>query len=122
MGRRKKVPVPEELKDGVLITDTLDCHGLYPEEIPDIVDAFIENALALKLTRLKVIHGKGKSRLKWEVIQILEADKRVHQYHDAPPQEGGWGAMIVELKATPSSFLSEQAPQSQKSQNRHKKR
>ena len=98
MSRRKKHPVPEELQNGIVITDTLDLHGLFPQEIPEIIIAFIENALELKLRKLKMIHGKGKSRLKWEAIQVLKTHKRVYRYYDAPPQEGGWGATIIELE------------------------
>jgi dsDNA-specific endonuclease/ATPase MutS2 len=97
MGRSKKHPVPEELADGVIITDTLDLHGLFPEQIHDIVHAFIENAVDLKLKRLKLIHGKGRSRLKWEALQILKTHQQVCRYYDAPLPEGGWGVTIIEL-------------------------
>jgi len=97
VSRRKKAPVPEELKDGIIVTDILDLHGLFPEQIPEILHAFIENGIELKLKRLKLIHGKGKSRLKWEAIQILKRHNKVGRYYDAPLPEGGWGATIIEL-------------------------
>ena len=63
-----------------------------------IVDEFIKNAIHLKLYHLRIIHGKGKSKLKWIVCQELEKNPHVEKFNDAPPEIGGWGATIVELK------------------------
>ena len=46
----------------VEITDTLDLHGFFPEQIPEVMEAFLENAREKGLKRLRVIHGKGRSR------------------------------------------------------------
>ncbi len=87
-----------ELPEFIEVTDVLDLHGFYPEQVPEIVTDFIDNALELKLFRLRIIHGKGKSRLKWEVYQVLKENPHVAWFGDAPPDLGGWGATIVELK------------------------
>ena len=94
---RKKVQPPEGIPESVEVTDTLDLHGFFPEQIPEIMEAFLNNAIKLGLQRLKIIHGKGKSRLKFEVYQVLKNDKRVSAFYDAPPESGGWGSTIVEL-------------------------
>jgi dsDNA-specific endonuclease/ATPase MutS2 len=90
----KEEPAPK----AHVVTDTLDLHGLFPEQIPEIIRDFIDNAHSLKLRRLRIVHGKGKSRLKWEVHRVLKASSSVETYGDAPPQEGGWGATVVVLK------------------------
>ncbi len=92
-----------EVYDGILpdkieVTDVLDLHGFFPEEVPEIVDSFIEHALELKLREVKIIHGKGKSKLKWIVAKMLDSHSAVVDYYDAPPSRGGWGATIVELR------------------------
>jgi len=89
----------EPLPEYVHVTDVLDLHGFFPEQIPELVEAFIENALELKLYSLKIIHGKGKSKLKWIVLGLLEAHPKVVYFGDAPPERGGWGVTIVELEA-----------------------
>ncbi len=89
----------EELPEYIEVTDVLDLHGFFPEQVPEIVDEFIKNALNLKLSRLRIIHGKGKSRLKWEVHQVLKSNSHVAWFGDAPPEIGGWGATIIELKS-----------------------
>ncbi len=82
----------------VKVTNILDLHGFFPEQIPEIMDAFIENACELELKEIKVIHGKGKSRLKYEVYKFLSSHPKILEYCDAPPVQGGWGATIIILK------------------------
>jgi DNA-nicking Smr family endonuclease len=98
MSQRKKVDVPEGLPDAVIVTDVLDLHGFYPEQIDEVVDAFLDNAGELKLEQVRIIHGKGKSRLKWEARQILKTRADVEVFSDAPPESGGWGATLVKLR------------------------
>jgi dsDNA-specific endonuclease/ATPase MutS2 len=72
-------------------------HGFFPEQVAEIIDDFVENAISLRLSRLRIVHGKGKSRLKWEVYQVLQSNPHVVLFTDAPPELGGWGATVVEL-------------------------
>jgi len=94
-------PEPEEiLPEYVVVTDVLDLHGFFPEQVPDMIQDFIENARELGLRHLRIIHGKGKSKLKWVVHQELRSNPHVAWFGDAPPELGGWGATVVELKET----------------------
>jgi DNA mismatch repair protein MutS2 len=81
-----------------IVTDVLDLHGFFPEQVPEMIAAFIENARELGLKRLRIIHGKGKSKLKYIVRKELERNPHVAEFGDAPPEIGGWGATIVILK------------------------
>lgn len=90
-------PSKDDCPDGFIVTDVLDLHGFFPEQISEIIDAFLENGVIQKFPVLRIIHGKGRSRLKWEVHQVLKNDPRVAEYHDAPPDMGGWGATLVVL-------------------------
>jgi DNA-nicking Smr family endonuclease len=96
----KRDEFDEELPDFIEVTDVLDLHGFFPEQVPEMVEEFIKNALELKLYRLRIIHGKGKSKLKWTVHQVLKENAHVIWYGDAPPEIGGWGATIVDIKAS----------------------
>ncbi len=97
LGSKKPHPAPAGIPAEIRVTDTLDLHGFFPEQIPEIVDAFIANAIALGLRDLRIVHGKGKSRLKFEVHQSLKRDARVVAFGDAPPELGGWGATVIRL-------------------------
>ena len=80
------------------VTDVLDLHGLYPEQVEDIILTFLEHAREKGYEEVRIIHGKGKSRLKWEVRQILQSHPDVVMFGDAPPAAGHWGATVVRLK------------------------
>ncbi len=80
------------------VTDVLDLHGFFPEQVPEMIDEFIKNAISLKLNRLRIIHGKGKSKLKYIVRKELGKNPNVAEFGDAPPEIGGWGATVVILK------------------------
>ena len=97
MSTRKKIPIPDGIPEEIIITDTLDLHGMFPEQVEEIVENFIQNGRNLGLTRLKIIHGKGKSRLKYEVHKYLKTHAAVKNFYDAPLQSGNWGATIVEI-------------------------
>ena len=89
--------MPPDHQNSFNVTDTLDLHGFFPEQIPEIIDAFLENAQDLSLSDLRIIHGKGRSRLKYEVHAILKTDPRVIAFSDAPPWAGGWGATVLQI-------------------------
>lgn len=88
----------DELPDRVAVTDVLDLHGFFPEQIPEVIEEFIHGAIRQNLKSLRVIHGKGKSRLKYEVHKALQVNPHVAWFGDAPPDYGGWGATVIELQ------------------------
>jgi len=98
MSKKRENDIPEEFKQGIRVTDTLDLHGFFPEQISDAMESFIENARELQLKTLRIIHGKGKSRLKYEVHQVLKKSPHVQKFYNASSESGGWGATIVELE------------------------
>jgi hypothetical protein len=51
-------PFPEPVR----VTDVLDLHGFFPEQIPEVVGEFIRNAAELRLKTLRIIHGSGTAR------------------------------------------------------------
>lgn len=101
---RKLFPSPapldedERLPQLVVITDTLDLHGYFPEQVPQLLDDFIQNAHRLRLSKVKIIHGKGKSKLKMIVWKKLEKNPLVESFCDAHPLSGGWGATMAVLR------------------------
>jgi len=88
----------EEYTEPFVVTDVLDLHGFFPEQIPEVIEEFIHGAVQQNLKSLRVIHGKGKSRLKYEVHKTLEANPHVAWFGDAPSGYGGWGATVIELQ------------------------
>lgn len=97
MSKKKKFIAPPGIPDRVEVYDRLDLHGFFPEQISEVVKAFIDNVLELQLKKVWIVHGKGKSRLKWEVCQVLKNCSSVSDFYDAPVESGGWGVTVVEL-------------------------
>ena len=87
-----------EIPSEIIVADVLDLHGTPMKIIPEIVAEFLDNAVRLELPTVQIIHGKGKSRLKHIVLELLESASNVMRFYDAPPQLGGWGRTIVDLK------------------------
>lgn len=92
--------IEDEVPEFVELTDVLDLHGTPFNIIPELVNDFIDNAIELRLSHIQIIHGKGKSKLKHLVYQLVETHPHVVQFYDAPPQFGGWGRTILELDLT----------------------
>lgn len=97
----------DDIPETIVVTDVLDLHGTPIKIIPEMVDEFLSNAVDLELATVQIIHGKGKSRLKHLVLDLLACASQVERYYDAPPQFGGWGRTIVELKLEKSLEQSE---------------
>jgi len=83
------------------ITDEIDLHTFQPKEIPSVVKEYITECIRLRIFRIRIIHGKGRSVQKKIVQSILENHTMVVEYYDAAPESGGWGATIAHLKHTP---------------------
>lgn len=83
------------------ITDVLDLHTFRPGDLPHLLDDYFEACLENGIHTVRVVHGKGTGRLRQWVMRILERHPRVAAFHPAPPEAGGWGAMVVSLQQAP---------------------
>ena len=81
------------------ITDVLDLHLFAPRQIPALLDDYLDECLKRSIGSVRLIHGKGTGVLRERVHRLLRKDKRVAGFCLAPPEAGGWGATVVDLKA-----------------------
>jgi DNA mismatch repair protein MutS2 len=68
--------------------------------VPDALshlDKYVDEAVAAGLRRVRIIHGKGSGRLRAAVHELLTSHPQVKAYMPCNPQEGGWGATLVEM-------------------------
>ena len=82
----------------VPIEDTLDLHSFLPRDIPDLLEDYLAECLNAGLYSVRIIHGKGKGVQKRRVQGLLQNNPLIISFKDAPPEAGGWGATLVELK------------------------
>jgi dsDNA-specific endonuclease/ATPase MutS2 len=87
------------------IDGELDLHHFRPQEVPSLVEAYIEECRARGIVELRIVHGKGKGTLRRTVHAVLDrlGDAVVAGYRLAPPERGGWGATLVDLVARDDS-------------------
>jgi DNA mismatch repair protein MutS2 len=72
--------------------------GQRAEEARDNVDRFLDRAVMATASRVRIVHGHGMGILRKVLWELLERHPHVEKHYQAPPQEGGTGATIVELK------------------------
>jgi dsDNA-specific endonuclease/ATPase MutS2 len=80
------------------ITDVFDLHTIPPRDVKEAVEAYLEEAHALGLTALRIIHSRGIGVQREMVRSVLARTPYVVDYRDAPAEAGGWGATIVTLR------------------------
>lgn len=80
------------------IEDVLDLHTFRPQDIPDLLEDYLTECLKAGIYAVRIIHGKGKGVQKKRVQGILKNNPLVVSFRDAPPEAGGWGATLVELR------------------------
>ncbi|HVN05422.1 MAG TPA: Smr/MutS family protein [Bryobacteraceae bacterium] len=79
------------------ITEVFDLHSVPPRDVHGVVEAYLEEAHALGLRAVRIIHGRGIGVQREMVRAILARTSFVISFGDAPPEAGGWGATVATL-------------------------
>jgi DNA mismatch repair protein MutS2 len=105
--RRLVLSPAAELKDsqGPVIDDLseetiteLNVIGLTADEALNRVDKFIDQAFLAGTESIRIIHGHGKGILRRAIAKLLTGHPQVERFNLAPPEQGGGGATLIELK------------------------
>ena len=72
--------------------------GQRAEEACGAVEKFLDTAALAQADRVRIVHGHGMGILRRAVAELLKENPHVAKFYAAPPEEGGSGATIVELK------------------------
>ncbi len=72
--------------------------GQRADEARDAVDEFLDRAVMATASRVRIVHGHGMGILKKTIAELLSRHPHVAKFYQAPQQEGGAGATIVELR------------------------
>jgi len=76
----------------------LNVIGQHAEEAADAVDQFLDHAVMATASRVRIVHGHGMGILRKTIHNLLSRHPHVAKFYQAPQQEGGAGATIVELR------------------------
>jgi DNA mismatch repair protein MutS2 len=72
--------------------------GQRAEEACAQVEKFLDTAAMAQVDRVRIVHGHGMGILKRAVAELLKESPHVAKFYLAPPEEGGTGATIAEMK------------------------
>ncbi len=78
--------------------NTLDIRGKRVEEVAPVLDQFVDTALLLGLSEIKILHGKGEGVLRKVVRDQLRRYREVASLSDEHVERGGDGITVVVLK------------------------
>lgn len=100
--------LPRKLYRGKFTVEAhVDLHGLTVDEARDTVTAFLSENQARNHRCVRIVHGKGygsvggQSILKELVRRWLKQRREVMCFVEAPPNDGGGGAVLVLLSQAP---------------------
>lgn len=80
------------------INGELDLHTFRPSELGPLLKDYLAECRDRGILSLRIIHGKGQGVMRERVHHLLPKYPFVRSFRLAPPDAGGWGATLVELK------------------------
>jgi len=80
------------------IGDELDLHTFQAKEVKSVVAEYLYQCRKRGLQEVRIVHGKGIGTQRRIVQSLLSQSPEVLSYRDAPPELGGWGAMLVRIR------------------------
>ena len=76
----------------------LNVIGQTTDEAVDAVDKFLDEASLASLSQVRIVHGHGTGALRRAIAGLLDGHPHVARFLPAPPDQGGAGATVVELR------------------------
>lgn len=81
------------------ITGELDLHTFRPQDIGELIPAYLEACAARGLSQVRIVHGKGTGTLRTTVHHVLRRSPLVATFRLGDETSGSWGATLVTLRA-----------------------
>jgi DNA mismatch repair protein MutS2 len=83
--------------EGANVPSEINVIGQTVDEASSRVERFVDQAFLAGLPRVRVVHGSGMGVLRKALRQLLQQHPHVTSVAEAPQNEGGGGATLVEL-------------------------
>ena len=93
---RVRVNVDLKPREGLL--SEINVIGSTVEEAVDRVSRFLDDTMVTDLREIRIVHGFGTGQLRKGLHAFLKGHPLVLKYAQAPENQGGGGATVVELK------------------------
>jgi DNA mismatch repair protein MutS2 len=95
---RSNVKVRVELQPRESSVADLNVIGCTVDEAVDRAERFLDESLLADQRVVRLIHGYGTGQLRRALAQFLQQHPLVARFAAAPPEQGGGGVTVVELK------------------------
>jgi len=89
---------PRSLVAPKTVSSELDLRGRRAEEIEPLLDSYLGDAALSGRRSVRIIHGFGTGTVRSIIRDLASGHPLVKSFHPAPPNEGGDGATIIDLK------------------------
>jgi DNA mismatch repair protein MutS2 len=83
--------------EGANVPTEINVIGQTVDEASQKVEKFVDHAFLAGLPRVRIVHGSGMGILRKALRQLLQQHPHVASVAEAPQNEGGGGATLVEL-------------------------
>jgi DNA mismatch repair protein MutS2 len=97
-GRPARISVKVELQPRETTTADLNVIGCTVDEAISRAERFLDESLLTDQRVVRLIHGYGTGQLKRALTGFLQQHPLVARFATAPPEQGGGGVTVVELK------------------------
>jgi DNA mismatch repair protein MutS2 len=84
--------------EGANVPSEINVIGQTVDDASREVEKFVDRAFLAGLPRVRVVHGSGMGILRKALRQLLQQHPHVESVAEAPQNEGGGGATVVELR------------------------
>jgi len=80
------------------ITGELDLHTFRPQDLGELLPAYLGECAARGLHEVRIVHGKGTGTLRTTVHGLLRRSPLVASFRSGDETSGSWGATIATLR------------------------
>lgn len=89
---------PQDAPIHIPITGELDLHTFRPQDLGELIPAYLEACAERGIGMVRIIHGKGTGTLRTTVHALLQRSPRVQSFRLGDENTGSWGATLVTLR------------------------
>ncbi len=80
------------------ITGELDLHTFRPEDLGELIPAYLAACAERRIPVVRIVHGKGTGTLRTTVHALLQRSPLVRSFRLGDENSGSWGATLVTLR------------------------
>jgi DNA-nicking Smr family endonuclease len=91
-------PEPDDAPVTLPITGELDLHTFRPQDLGELIPAYLDACAERGLRDVRIVHDKGTGTLRTTVQALLRRSSRVASFRSGDETSGSWGATLVTLR------------------------